>query len=98
MVLKSGDLSVLKKKDIDDFLTSDIYLTFGCSYIKGWLADFLISKNCLNIHIGVSPFYRGSSCNFWAAFDQKYEYVGGTLHFLSKGLDNGPIIKEYFLV
>ena len=71
-------------------------LSFNCSYIKGWLADFLINKKCLNIHIGVSPFYRGANCNFWAAYDMNYEYIGGTIHFLAKGLDSGPIIDLVF--
>ena len=39
--------------------------------------------------MGVSPFYRGSSCTFWAAGDKIYEYVGGIIHFY-QGLDNGP--------
>lgn len=96
IVLKCGDLSYLTKADLEDFLNSDCYLTFGCSYIKGWLAEFLIKKHCLNIHMGVSPFYRGANCNFWAAYDMNYEYVGGTIHFLAKGLDSGPIIDVIF--
>ena len=45
LALKCGDLSYLNKDDLKEFLNADRYLTFGCSYIKGWLVDFLIKKN-----------------------------------------------------
>jgi methionyl-tRNA formyltransferase len=42
--------------------------------------------------MGVSPFYRGSSTNFWAMYDRRPEYVGATIHLLSSGLDSGPML------
>jgi hypothetical protein len=89
--IKSGDLSKLSMNVLDQALSSDLYVVFGASYIKGWLIDFLVQKKTINIHMGVSPYYRGSACNFWALFDQRPEYVGSTIHLLSKGLDNGNI-------
>ena len=35
---------------------------------------------------------RGSDCNFWALYDQNPHLVGSTIHLLSDGLDNGPIL------
>ena len=90
--IKQGDLNYLKKKDISEALEADLYVIFGASYIKGWLVYYLIKKKAINIHMGLSPFYRGSSCNFWAVYDNNPEYVGATIHLLSKGLDNGKII------
>lgn len=80
------------RNQIQDALNSDVYVIFGASYIKGWLIDFLVERVALNIHMGISPYYRGSSCNFWALYDNKPEYVGATIHMLSKGLDSGPIL------
>ena len=42
--------------------------------------------------MGLSPYYRGSSCNFWALFDRRPTYVGATVHLLSKGIDTGDIL------
>ena len=42
--------------------------------------------------MGVSPFYRGTDCNFWALYDNNPHLVGATIHMLSKGLDSGPIL------
>lgn len=90
--MKSGDLNLLEKKQLNEALNSDVYIVFGASYIKGWLADFLVEQSALNIHMGISPYYRGASCNFWALYDGHPEYVGATIHLLSKGLDSGPIL------
>ena len=90
--VKSGDLNKLKKIQINDALNSDIYIVFGSSYIKGWLIDFLVEHRAINIHMGLSPYYRGSSCNFWALYDNNPSYVGATIHLLSKGLDSGDML------
>ena len=91
LLIKSGDLNMLPKQILADSLDSDLYIIFGSSFIKGWLVDYLIEKRAINIHMGLSPYYRGSSCNFWAMYDQKPEYVGATIHRLSKGLDSGDM-------
>ena len=46
--------------------------------------------------MGVSPQYRGSSCNFWAMKNMDYDYVGSTIHMLSKGLDSGDMLFHAF--
>lgn len=90
--IKSGDLNLLNKEQLQEALSSDLYVVFGASYIKGWLIDHLVNRKAINIHMGLSPYYRGSSCNFWALYDNKPEYVGSTIHLLSKGLDSGPML------
>ncbi len=92
LALKGGDLSKLSKDVLKDALDSDVYVVFGSSFIKGWLIDYLIEHKAINIHMGVSPYYRGSSCNFWAAYDGHPELVGATIHLLSKGLDSGDML------
>jgi hypothetical protein len=87
-----GDLNKCSLSFLSDFLNSDIYVIFGSSYIKSELIDFLIEKKTINIHTGVSPYYKGRDCNFWALYDNNPHLVGGTIHMLSKGLDNGPIL------
>lgn len=90
--VKSGDLSVAGKDILSDGLNSDYYVVFGASYIRGWLVDFLVENKAINIHMGVSPYYRGSSSNFWALYDKRPELVGATIHMLSRGLDSGEIL------
>ncbi len=92
LALKCGDLSMVSKEQLADALSSDVFVVFGASYIKGWLIDFLVKRNAFNIHMGLSPYYRGSSCNFWALYDENPAYVGATIHMLSKGLDSGAML------
>ncbi len=87
-----GDLNKYSLKFLSDFLKSDIYVVFGSSYIKGELADYLVKQKAINIHMGVSPYYRGTDCNFWALYDNNPHLVGATIHMLSKGLDSGPML------
>ena len=90
--LQSGDLNKCSTDTLSDFLKSDVYVVFGSSYIKGDLVDFLVKNKALNIHMGVSPYYRGTDCNFWALYDDNPHIVGATIHLLSKGLDSGAIL------
>jgi len=88
----SGDLNKCSLSFLSDFLKSDIYVVFGSSYIKGELIDYLVKQKAINIHMGVSPYYRGTDCNFWASYDDNPHLVGATIHMLSKDLDSGPIL------
>ena len=92
LCLRGGDLSHLTYEELEPALNADMFVVFGSSYIKGWLCDYLIDNRAINIHMGLSPYYRGSSCNFWALYDGRPSYVGATIHLLSRGLDNGDIL------
>jgi len=87
-----GDLSKFSIEKLSLFLNSDIYIVFGSSYIKGDLINFLIKKKTINIHMGISPYYRGTDCNFWALYDNNPDLVGASIHMLSSGLDSGDIL------
>lgn len=92
LALKDGDLNRISQDILAPALKSDAFVVFGASYIKGWLIDYLIEHRAINIHMGVSPYYRGSSCNFWAAYEGHPELVGATIHLLGKGLDSGDML------
>jgi hypothetical protein len=89
-----GDINLVPREVLAPALLSDHYIVFGSSFIKGRLGDFLIKKKAINIHMGLSPYYRGSSCNFWAAFDGNIDKIGSTTHLLSSQLDGGPILSQ----
>lgn len=90
--LKMGDIAHVTPEHIAPALNSDHYIVFGAGYIKPPLVDVLIEKRAINIHAGVSPYFRGSSCNFWAIHDGHPGLVGCTIHRLSRGLDSGDML------
>jgi Formyl transferase len=92
LLLRAGDLNRLDLVTLEPALSSDAYVVFGASYIRGWLAEALVERRCINLHMGISPYYRGAATNFWALYDGRPEYVGATIHLLSEGLDCGPIL------
>ena len=72
---------------------ADVILVYASSWIRGGLFSLLHQKNAINIHLGVSPYYRGAACNFWALYDLNPHLVGATIHYLNSSLDSGPILK-----
>lgn len=90
--LRMGDINALPLDTFSDALTADLHIVFGSSYIKGALAEALVGRGAVNIHMGISPYYRGSSTNFWAAHDRRFDLIGSTIHRLSRGLDSGDIL------
>ncbi|HVT88543.1 MAG TPA: formyltransferase family protein [Tepidisphaeraceae bacterium] len=90
--MRMGDLSLLDPKLLESALACDLIIVFGASYIRGPLCDRLVHRRAINIHMGISPQYRGSSTNFWAMYDKRPHLVGATIHLLSSGLDSGPML------
>jgi len=89
--IKSGDLSMVDIEILNQALDADLMIVFGASWIRGPLIERLVSHGAINIHMGISPYYRGSSCNFWALYDNNPDLVGSTIHRLGRGLDSGGI-------
>lgn len=90
--LRAGDLKYMTLEQMKEALDSDVYVVFGSGFIKGDLIKFLVEKKAINLHMGVSPYFRGASCNFWAAYDGYPELVGATIHMLSEKLDAGDML------
>jgi hypothetical protein len=92
LVLQFGDLRNLPLENLGPAKDAELFVVFGCGFIKGPLFDFLESKRAVNIHMGVSPQFRGSSCNFWATRDGHADKVGATIHLLGRELDSGEML------
>lgn len=91
--LSYGDLNLISIEKYPEFFKSNNYIVFGSSYIKEKLFKFLKKNKAINIHMGLSPYYRGTDCNFWALYDGNFDKVGATIHLLSSKLDGGKIIE-----
>ncbi|MCX6553071.1 MAG: formyl transferase [Acidobacteria bacterium] len=74
-------------------LQPDVVLVFGTGILKPpIIARF--GGRIINLHLGLSPYYRGAGTNFWPLVNREPEYVGATIHYLDAGIDTGPIIAH----
>ena len=47
----------------------------------------------LNAHPGILPEYRGVDTELWAIYEDRFDYVGCTLHAVDEGIDTGPVLE-----
>ena len=74
-------------------LNPDLIISYGCSIIKPALIE-AFSNKFLNIHLGLSPYYRGSGTNYWPLVNGEPECVGVTFMHIDSGIDTGKIIHQ----
>ena len=68
-------------------------IIFGTSLLQAKYLELF--QNCIfNLHVGLSQYYRGSSCNFWPIYDLRPNLIGATIHFVSAGIDDGKIVMQ----
>lgn len=53
-----------------------------------------IAVPVLNIHVGITPKYRGIHGGYWALYRGDAENFGVTLHYVDAGVDTGKIISQ----
>jgi methionyl-tRNA formyltransferase len=73
-------------------LNPDIVTVFGTTLLKEPLIGD--HKTIVNLHLGLSPYYRGNGTNLFAFYNNEPEYIGATIHFLNKKIDAGRIISQ----
>jgi len=68
----------------------DIIVVYGTRIIRSHIYK-CARIMCLNMHTGLSPFYRGDSTLFWPVFYDDREKLGVTVHQLVDEVDGGAI-------
>ncbi len=71
----------------------DVVVVFGTGILRGDLIRAFPDR-ILNLHLGLSPYYRGAGTNFWPLVNREPEDVGATIHYLDEGIDTGPIVAH----
>jgi methionyl-tRNA formyltransferase len=51
----------------------------------------------VNMHVGITPHYRGSHGGYWALYNNDVENFGTTIHLVDAGIDTGAVIKQVFI-
>lgn len=74
-------------------LDPDLIVVYGSSLIRDPLLGEYDGR-ILNVHLGLSPYYRGTGTNFWPLVNREPEYVGATFMYIDEGVDTGEIIHQ----
>lgn len=91
--LPKGDINNINHVEDIQNHNPDILVAYGCSIIREPLLS-MFSGRFLNVHLGLSPYYRGSGTNFWPLVDERPEFVGATFMHINEGVDSGEIIHQ----
>jgi folate-dependent phosphoribosylglycinamide formyltransferase PurN len=51
----------------------------------------------VNMHVGITPWYRGSHGGYWALYNNDAKNFGTTIHLVDAGVDTGGILKQAFI-
>jgi len=74
-------------------INPEIVLLFGCGLIKKDLQSILPIYT-VNLHGGLSPWYKGVATLFWPFYFLQPNYAGSTFHIISSEVDAGDIIHQ----
>lgn len=91
--IPKGDIN--SKSIVDEIIEAgaDLLICYGSSLIKSKLLD-IYKGRFLNVHLGLSPYYRGSGTNVWPLINDEPDMVGATFMYIDAGIDTGQIIHQ----
>lgn len=100
-VERSPEISVIQveygqinEKDVVEWVRKkepNCLILFGTGILRNiWFQEF--GERIINLHLGLSPYYRGSGTNFWPLVNKEPEYVGATILVADEGVDTGKVI------
>jgi methionyl-tRNA formyltransferase len=72
-------------------LRPDVIAVSGARLLSRAIID-IPTRAAINMHGGLSPYYRGGDSIFWALYNHEPQYVGVTIHLLTLGIDAGPLL------
>jgi methionyl-tRNA formyltransferase len=90
--IDSNLVSINNKVYIDKIqaLKPDVIVVMGTCLLGREIIN--ISKYIINMHTGLSPYYRGGYTNLWPILYDEYGFFGVTIHTMTTGIDSGEIV------
>lgn len=80
-------LDICRRKDYN------IVCVYGTSILRGGILEWGKGR-ILNLHLGLSPYYRGAGTNFFPYVNGVPEYAGASVLEIDAGIDTGKIIHQ----
>lgn len=93
MEVEPDELESQKAVEFVQKIDPDLVLVFGCGMIRGELARVLPERT-INLHLGLSPRYRGAATLFWPFYFLEPQWAGCTFHKIVYEPDAGDILHQ----
>jgi methionyl-tRNA formyltransferase len=91
--ISSMELNSTKTVDFVKNNATDLCLIFGTGLINEPLLS-LLPSNTFNLHLGLSPWYRGAATLFWPFYFLEPQFAGITIHKITNKPDAGEIYHQ----
>ncbi len=92
-IIPAGAINDPAEAGLMERLDPEVVLVFGTGILREPILKPFEGR-IINLHLGLSPYYRGSGTNFWPLVNGEPQFVGGTIHALDAGIDTGPILAH----
>jgi hypothetical protein len=80
-------------KNLIKDLQTDLVIVNGTRVISAGVLQ-LIKSPIINVHVGITPLYRGVHGAYWALVNKDKNNCGVTIHAIDSGIDTGGILKQ----
>lgn len=91
--LKNGEINTDEVINLIKTKKVNFIVSYGCSIVKKKFINTFKNK-FLNIHLGLSPYYKGSGTNFFPFVNNELQFCGSTIMKISSKLDSGKILHQ----
>lgn len=91
--VKCGDINSMDFSSFLKGLGPDIVAVLGSSVILPRVIS-VPTAGMVNLHSGLSPYYRGTWSYGWPIVNEEPECIGATVHHIDPGIDTGDIIYQ----
>lgn len=91
--LPEGDANSITAFDWVQDRRPEMVLLYGTSIIRPPLLS-VYEGRMINMHLGLSPYYRGAGTNFWPLVDGNPACIGATIHLAVEKVDAGSVLAQ----
>ena len=88
-----GDINSKRIENFTREFNPDLAFIFGTDLIKDPVLSALPEMK-VNLHLGLSPWYRGSATLFWPFYFLQPQFAGATFHQILPEADAGAILHQ----
>ena len=88
-----GEINSPELREVITSFKPDVIVVLGSSVLKPEMIS-LPAAAIINLHSGLSPYYRGTWSYGWPVVNKDPEHIGVTVHSINSGIDTGDIIYQ----